>query len=393
MIYTLLFVIQVIALAYLGGAVVYLLVFAIAGSLQKDHPVKPETRKRFISIVIPAFMEDPVIMEGVKSALQQDYPTDSFEVILVADSFREDTLAVLRNMPLKLVEVNFDFSTKAKSLQESIGYIHPATSLVLILDADNIMEDGFLNKVNRAFESNNKVIQCHRVAKNTNTSFALLDGISEEINNNIFRSGHCALGLSSALIGSAMAFDAELFRKYIPRLSAVGGFDKELELMLLRDRVKIGYLKNAYVLDEKVQNAKVFYKQRKRWIFAQFYYFGRDILPSLWQLVRKGNLDYFDKALQFSLPPRIVLLGLLVLINLANLLIPNPGFQCWWLAALIMVAVTLLVSAPRKYYTYQTFKALVSLPKVFFLMILILLHLRGGSKNFNPTEHSYKDKP
>jgi len=34
---------------------------------------------------------------------------------------------------------------------------------------------------------------------------ALLDGISEEINNNIFRKGHQTLGLSSALIGSGMA--------------------------------------------------------------------------------------------------------------------------------------------------------------------------------------------
>jgi hypothetical protein len=34
----------------------------------------------------------------------------------------------------------------------------------------------------------------------TNNSWAILDAISEEINNNIFRKGHRVLGLSSAII-------------------------------------------------------------------------------------------------------------------------------------------------------------------------------------------------
>jgi hypothetical protein len=49
-------------------------------------------------------------------------------------------------------------------------------------------------------------VQGHRTAKNTNNSWAILDAISEEINNNIFRKGHRVLGLSSAIIGSGMAF-------------------------------------------------------------------------------------------------------------------------------------------------------------------------------------------
>jgi energy-coupling factor transporter transmembrane protein EcfT len=113
----------------------------------------------------------------------------------------------------------------------------------------------------------------------------------------------------------------------------------------------------------------------------------------VWQLLRRGNLDYFDKALQFSLPPRIVLLGLLILINMANLVFPNPAFQWWWLAAFVLVILTLLISVPKKYYSMKTLKALLSLPKVFILMILILLRIRSDSKKFNPTEHTYSNQP
>jgi cellulose synthase/poly-beta-1,6-N-acetylglucosamine synthase-like glycosyltransferase len=242
-----------------------------------------------------------------------------------------------------------------------------------------------------ASESHYKVIQCHRIAKNTNTSFALLDAISEEINNNIFRAGHRLFGISSALLGSAMVFDARLFRRYIPQLSAIGGFDKELELLILREKVKIEYLQDAYVLDEKVQNASVFYKQRKRWIYAQFYFFGRDFIVSVWHLFAHRNFDYFDKTLQFSLPPRVMLLGVIILVNFLNMIIPNPRFQYCWLGLLIMILTTLVISIPKKFWSRQTLMALISLPKVFFLMVMIIFKMRGSNKEFIHTEHSYKN--
>ncbi len=388
---SILHILQLIVLAYLGGASLYLLVFAVAGLLRGKDKKYPVSKKRHISIVIPAFMEDPVIIEVIKSALNQDYPTSSFSIILIADSFKTETLELLRILPITLVEAHFEYSTKAKSLQIALNHLRADTDLILVLDADNIMEDHFLDKINMASESRYKVIQCHRIAKNTNTSFALLDAISEEINNNIFRAGHRLFGISSALIGSAMVFDAQLFRRYIPQLSAIGGFDKELELLILREKVKIEYLQDAYVLDEKVQNASVFYKQRKRWIYAQFYFFGRDFIVSVWHLIAHRNFDYFDKTLQFSLPPRVMLLGILVLVNLLNLFIPNPRFQYCWLGLLIMILTTLVISVPQKFWSKKTLMALISLPKVFFLMVMIIFKIRGSNKEFIHTEHSYKN--
>jgi hypothetical protein len=40
------------------------------------------------------------------------------------------------------------------------------------------------------------VVQGHRASKNTK-DFAMLDAISEEINNNIYSKGHRAIGMSS----------------------------------------------------------------------------------------------------------------------------------------------------------------------------------------------------
>ena len=386
-------ILEILLLAYLGGSSLYILLFALAGLFKGRDPIHPHTRTRFITIIIPAYGEDSVIVETISNSLIQNYPETSFHVILVADSFKSETVEILKKFPITLVEISLNISTKVKSLQKALELLPHETEVVLILDADNLMGPDMLQKLNNVFETGIEVVQCHRLAKNTNTSYALLDAISEEINNHIFRKGHAALGLSPALIGSAMAFSTSIFRSYIPRLEAIGGFDKELELLLQKDEVPIWYLDDALVLDEKIQNAKVFYKQRKRWIYSQFFYFGTDFLKSIWLLPSKGNIQYFNKALQFSLPPRIVTLGLLFTINVIYLFFPISTLQVLWMIALVACITAIFTSIPFRFYSLKSLKALISLPKIFFIMIFILLRLRGANKQFIHTEHEFINNP
>jgi hypothetical protein len=75
----------------------------------------------------------------------------------------------------------------------------------------------------------------------------------------------------------------------------------------------------------------VFGNQRRRWLSAQFHYFRKDFERAK-DLILKGNIDYFDKAIQFIYSPRI-LLGAVVLFwfFLANYLLNNqiPYTNCW----------------------------------------------------------------
>jgi len=380
--------IQIAGLVYLGGNALYLLFFAMCGFLKTDVKQTSFIRFRHITIVITAFREDRIIDAVIKSALQQDYPEEWAEIILIADSFKEETLERLRNYPIKVVEARFRESTKVQSLKLSIEHLCENTEVVVLLDADNLMEMSFLRKLNISLDSGYRIVQCHRSAKNTNTAFAILDAISEEVNNNIFRRGHVAVGLSSALIGSAIAFNIDIYRKYIPQLTAIGGFDKELELKLLKDSIFISYLPQAYVMDEKVQSTKVFYKQRKRWMTSQFIYFGRDFFPSVLALFREGNINYFDKTLQFSLLPRVLLLGILGVISVVNVFISNPVFNWLWISAFIACMLSILISTPNQYYRKETFRALLYLPMAFILMFSLLFRInRKSGRKFIHTEH------
>jgi len=268
-----------------------------------------------------------------------------------------------------------------------------AYDIAVVLDADNVMAEDFLVKINAAFEQDYQAVQGHRTAKNTNTSLALLDAVSEEINNHIFRKGHRVLGLSSAIIGSGMAFRYGYFKKMMATVTAIGGFDKEIELKMLKAGEKIDYLDDAYVYDEKVQKAEVFSNQRRRWLSAQLHYFRQDFLCSLRDLLVKGNVDYFDKALQFIQPPRILLLGAVLLFGsfflVFNTLFSAGGWLSFlWIGVITACLLSFLFSIPRGFYNTRTLRAMASLPKGMLLMLGSLLRIRGANKQFIHTKHT-----
>ena len=251
------------------------------------------------------------------------------------------------------------------------------------------MEDDFLLRVNDAYNRGFTAIQGHRTAKNLNTDFAILDAVSEEINNSIFRKSQRVLGLSSFLIGSAMAFDFKMFKSMMAEIEVVGGFDKELEMRLLSMRKKTEYLPDAIVLDEKVQNARVFTKQRRRWLSAQFNFFGKKFMPALKQLIMAGNFEYFFKATMYIQPPRILLLGFLFILTVTAFFLSSVFWFKTWLILFLLMIMVLIFSMPGKFYNFSTLKALFVLPRGFVLMMFSLLKIRKANEKFIHTKHTY----
>lgn len=391
-------VLQIILLVSLGLATFYIFLFAFVGLFYRQAVYPEVTKHRKIAVLIPGYKEDDVIVEVAQEALIQDYPSEFFDVVIIADSFLSETIESLRQLPIKVIEVKFDKSTKSKALNKAMEQLDEPYEIAVVLDADNVMANDFLTKINASFESDYMAVQGHRAAKNMNTSLAVLDAVSEEINNHIFRKGHRAIGLSSAIIGSGMAFRYDFFKELMSSVKAIGGFDKEIELKMLKDGHKIAYLHDALVYDEKVQKAEVFSNQRRRWLSAQLHYFRKDFLSSLRDLVLTGNVDYFDKAIQFIQPPRILLLGAVLVFGtlflITNVMLDNNIlYTLAWVKLISACILAFLFSIPRSFYTLKTAKALASLPKGMLLMLGSLLKIKGANKQFIHTKHSSVKTP
>jgi cellulose synthase/poly-beta-1,6-N-acetylglucosamine synthase-like glycosyltransferase len=389
--------IEGIAFVYFAFATLYIMIFGIASLFPRKSKIKSQDKMRRFAVMIPGYKEDRVIIDVAQDALLQDYPKELYEVIVIADQFKADTLEALRALPIRVVEVVFEVSKKSKALNKCMEVIGDEWDIAMILDADNIMAHDVLTRINDAFNKGFSAVQGHRMAKNTNTTFAILDAVSEEINNSIFRKGHRVLGLSSALIGSGMAIDYTIYKRLMAGIDSVGE-DKELEMKLLQERILIEYEENAHIYDEKTQKSEVFVNQRRRWIAAQLSHFREFFFDGLFNLLKHGNLDYFDKVIQMIQPPRILLSGSLFIITVISGLVHFLNFEIvgdyfslgfyYWFTAFILTALTLSISVPGQFYNKKTFIALLSLPYGFILMVISLLKIKGASKKFIHTTHS-----
>lgn len=383
-------ILALILLLYFGFNVVYMLVYVLAGLFYRAPRFPERTPQVTFCVMVPAYKGDNVIINTVTENLKQSYPKHLYDIYVIADSFKPETLEELKKHDVRIIEVHFENSTKAKAINKAFEIIEEKYDYVVLLDVDNIMEPAFLQKLNDRLVNNVQILQAHRTALNTNTSYALLDAISEEISNHIFRKGHAALGFSSALIGSGKAAGFRFFKDIMSTIDAVGGFDKELELKILKQRIKMYYLEDAYVYDEKVEKADVFQNQRRRWLSAQVYYLRKNFFSGITQLFY-GNFDYADKIMQYMLFPKLLLLGSLFIITPVIYFSGLPLYSNAWIVLLVLNIITLAVSVPSRFYTAQTAQAVLTLPKAFFLFFSNLFKLKGANKKFIHTPHGQKE--
>lgn len=375
--------------SYLLFNVVYLFISAVAGRLRRvdDSPVTNDPLRR-IAVLIPAYKEDGVILSSVVANLKQTYSSQYYDLIVIADQFQPETLAQLAQYPIRVIEVKFEQSTVQKSITYALNSLpDDAYDIVVISDADNHMAPDFLARINQAFTDGWQAIQGHRIAKNTNTSVAIFDAMNEEVNNNLFRAGQRVLGLSATLIGSGMGFQFSAMKRAMSQIKTVSGYDKELEMLLLCENLKIGYLHKAFIYDEKVQNLSVFEKQRTRWVAAQVYFIKTYFKTGIQQLLR-GNGQAFNALVKSLLLPRTLLLAALSLLVLTQLVVPNSPFLLLSTGMLGMLAFSLVLSIPLYLWRKLSWRDLRVLPLLMLSMVRSLLNYRQAGKKFIHTPHT-----
>lgn len=372
--------------------IMYLLFFSLTsfGRRKQQHSLLEKVNRR-IAILIPAYKEDLVIMECVHSCMEQKYPGEQYDIVVISDQMEDETNDSLSILPIKLVKVSFKNSTKAKALNYAMEQIGDEYDIAVVLDADNVIYPDFLKEINCAFSDPKvQILQTHRKAKNLNTNLSVLDAVSEEINNGIFRLGHANVGLSAALIGSGMAFGYSLFKNVMLTIDAVGGFDRALELSLIKEGKRIYYLQDVEVLDEKVQNHTNFSNQRRRWLSAQIHYLIKYIgdVPAA---LLKGNWDFCDKVFQQMSIPRILLLGVTFVLALILSFVNWSIALKWWILFAVLI-IALLMVIPKSLFNRQLLVALLDLPYSFILMCRNLFRLKGANKKFIHTSHGVNKK-
>ena len=392
------FILEIIVFSFFLATAVYNILFSVAAFFYVPYANRNKIARsesadgQKFAILIPAYKEDAVILKTVTKNLES-FPDSEivYDIIVIADSLKRETIEALKNMQVLVHEVKFEKSTKVKSLKSALNEYQNYTH-VIILDADNVMDGSFLPLVSKAINNYNLgAIQGRRSAKNGGTSVSILDGLSEEISNRVYRQGLAVFNIGVPLAGSGMVFEYELIKRLINETDAVGGFDKALQVKLFESGVKTRYMKDAIVFDEKTDTVEVFENQRKRWLYSHFHFLKMYFRQGIKGLLN-NNFDLFNMAvLLHGQLPRLYNLALMFIVTAIYFLFGRYlVLSAWlWLAVTSVYVFSLFLAIPRKYFNKSIIIAIVKLPRLFLTMFLLLFKLKGSNKSFIHTPHKH----
>ena len=189
---------------------------------------------------------------------------------MAATQLSEEDLVTLLQMPVNIVVPDKEHCTKIYAIQQVMERYSPHEyDAITIFNSDNKIVPNALELFNNAYYSGCDAIQAHRMTENLNTNIAVLNATSEEINNHLFRKAHTALGFSSALIGSGMMFDFEMFQEIAPRLSG-SDLAKAAEMELLKENIYTEYMEEIVCYCKKTDDTSGYSKERQRWLGSQY---------------------------------------------------------------------------------------------------------------------------
>ena len=262
---------------FLIGILLGLARLLFVGSLALAQWLRSRRRERihagsdyvpFVSILVPAYNEEPVIANTIRSLLASDYP--NYEIIVIDDGSQDNTSGIVTwefagEERVKLITVAN--AGKAAALNTGLRQAHG--EIVIALDADTLfaphsvgaLAHRFYDKTLGAIAGNAKV--GNRV--NVVTRWQALEYITSQ---NMDRRAFASLNCMTVVPGAVGAWRKDLLDK-------VGGFpsdtlaeDQDLTLMIRRLGYHIGYEETAMAWTEAPHNLRSLAKQRFRWAYG-----------------------------------------------------------------------------------------------------------------------------
>ena len=157
-------------------------------------------------------------------------------------------------------------------------------------------------------------------------------------------------------------------------------------MQLMQRGIKMEFLDDAFIYDEKVTTAGVFEKQRIRWLEAQFNHVRRFFDGDM--KTAQKTIIFINKFFQNLLLPRVltlVVFSIIIIIffiqHYFKLPLIRPEFVVW-ASMMGLYLLTLLISIPRLFYSTRTLWAMSRLPLLMYAMMRAVLQMKKKRREF-----------
>jgi len=269
----------VLGIGLVTGRALIVGLLALIEKLRRAPPDHPEFQPA-VSVLIPAYNEEDVIVDTVNSVLESDYPR--IEVIVVDDGSIDGTSELLhrhfgRNPAVRIVHQ----PNRGKPAALSLALAEAASGIIVTIDADTSIEPNAVTKLVRHFVNPRVGAVAGNVKVGNRISWLTRWQALEYITSqNLEKRAFDLLNCIPVVPGALSAWRAEAIQD-------CGGFtadtvaeDTDLTIALRRRGWKISYEEDAIGWTDAPETREALVRQRFRWTFGtlQAFWKHRDTL-------------------------------------------------------------------------------------------------------------------
>lgn len=254
------------------GAVCYgvvrSLIVLVLALLRRRHPVGLPEPPPSVTIAIPAFNEDLVIVDGIAAALASDYP--DLRVIVVDDGSTDGTAAAVERVfgdDPRVRLIRQENGGKCRAL--NAAYAEIETEVVVAVDADTLLHpDAVRRLVGHFADPRVGAVAGNVKIGNRRGLLPRLQALEYIAAQNIDRRAAERLNAMLVVPGAIGAWRAEAVRKvglYSPDTITE---DADLTVAILRAGYRVVFEPRAFSITDAPESLSAFMKQRLRWTFG-----------------------------------------------------------------------------------------------------------------------------
>ncbi|MEI7718285.1 MAG: glycosyltransferase [archaeon] len=273
---------------YLGivATTFYILSFLINKDNKK--PLFTDKELPFLTIIIPAYNEEKSIKRTIETALASDYPKNKFEIIVVDDGSKDNTLKIARSMQNKFVKV-FTKVNGGKASALNLAISKARGEVIITMDADTFIEKNSAIEMIRYFKDREVMSVTPSIILHEPKGILQRVQQMEYVLGIFLRKVFASLNSIHVTPGAFSAYRKSFFDKYGGYIGMESGNlteDLEMALRIQSHGYKIENSVNSAVYTVAPNKFKALTVQRRRW------YMG--LLKNMWTYKRLFGPKYGD---------------------------------------------------------------------------------------------------